>query len=106
RLDSSSGLADEGYRLEVAPTRVTVSAATPRGLFHGATTAWQLIERRGTGFILPAVAIADAPRFAWRGILLDSARHYQSPEYIRHFLDAMAVHKLHVLHGHLPDDQA
>jgi hexosaminidase len=106
RLDAGNGLADEGYRLEVSPTRVTVSAATPRGLFHGATTAWQLIERRGPGFILPAVAIADAPRFAWRGILLDSARHYQSPEYIRHFLDAMAVHKLNVLHWHLTDDQA
>jgi hexosaminidase len=106
RLDGAAGLADEGYRLEVSPKRVTVTAATTRGLFHGATTVWQLIERRGTSFVLPAVAIADAPRFAWRGILLDSARHYQSPEYIRRFVDAMAVHKLNVLHWHLTDDQA
>src|SRR5204863_5845892 len=55
---------------------------------------------------LPAIAIEDAPRFAWRGLLLDSARHYQSPEFIRRFIDAMALHKLNVLHWHLTDDQA
>ena len=46
------------------------------------------------------------PRFAWRGLMLDSARHYQSPEFIRRFIDAMAIHKLNVLHWHLTDDQA
>src|SRR5204862_4752328 len=55
---------------------------------------------------VPAVHIVDAPRFAWRGLLLDSARHYQSPEFILQFIDWMALHKLNVLHWHLTDDQA
>ena len=55
---------------------------------------------------MPALKIDDAPRFAWRGLMLDSARHYQSPEYIKQFIDWMALHKLNVLHWHLTDDQA
>ncbi len=47
----------------------------------------------------------DAPRFAWRGLMLDSARHYQHPEFIRQLIDWMALHKLNVLHWHLTDDQ-
>src|SRR5213078_1474541 len=89
RLDPASGLAAEGYRLDVAPRRVTLVASTPQGLFLGGMTLWQLIEKNGDTFLLPAVAIADAPRFPWRGILLDSARHYQSPDFIRRFIDAM-----------------
>ena len=50
--------------------------------------------------------VNDAPRFGWRGLMLDSARHYQSPEFIKQFIDWMALHKLNVLHWHLTDDQA
>jgi hexosaminidase len=56
--------------------------------------------------MLPAMRIDDSPRFAWRGLMLDSARHYQSPEFIERFLGWMALHKLNVLHWHLTDDQA
>src|SRR5258708_19949611 len=91
----------------VGAGRATVSAATAEGLFRGGTTLWQLIRPRERGRLaIGAVAIADEPRFAWRGIMLDSARHFQSPEFIRGFLDAMAMHKLNVLHWHLTDDQA
>ena len=72
-------------------------------------TLWQLIAGAGTAngrVIVPALAIEDAPRFAWRGLMLDSARHYQSPEFIERFIDWMALHKLNVLHWHLTDDQA
>src|SRR3712207_6311936 len=55
---------------------------------------------------LPGLRIEDAPRFAWRGLMLDSARHYQSPAFIKVFIDVMALHKLNVLHWHLTDDQA
>ncbi len=70
---------------------------------------WQLIAGAGAAdgrVTLPALAIEDAPRFAWRGLMLDSARHYQSPEFIERFIDWMALHKLNVLHWHLTDDQA
>ena len=94
----------ERYSLAVTPRRVTIAAASQAGLVHGATTLWQLMTP-GRGAV-PAVRIEDAPRFAWRGLMLDSARHFQSPAYIRQFLDAMAIHKLNVLHWHLTDDQA
>ena len=51
------------------------------------------------------MTITDAPRFRWRGLMLDSARHYQSPEFIKQLIGVMAVHKLNVLHWHLTDDQ-
>jgi hexosaminidase len=97
----------EVYVLKAGPNGVTINAPQANGLVHGATTLWQLIEPGKNGaFSIPAVQIADAPRFTWRGIMLDSARHYQSPEFIKNFIDWMAVHKLNVLHWHLTDDQA
>ncbi|MDE2182931.1 MAG: family 20 glycosylhydrolase [Alphaproteobacteria bacterium] len=98
----------EGYRLRVRPGAVVVSAATNAGLFYGAVTLWQLAtQTRGaaTRIDIPALDIVDSPRFAWRGVLLDSARHYQSPTFIKSFIDAMALHKLNVLQWHLTDDQ-
>jgi len=98
----------EGYVLTVLPQGVTVSAPDRRGLFYGAITLWQLMSRDAgpaTRVSLPALRIVDAPRFGWRGVMLDSARHYQSPEFIERFIDWMALHKLNVLHWHLTDDQ-
>ncbi len=69
-------------------------------------TLWQLISKQADGFVIPVVTIEDSPRFGWRGLMLDSARHYQPPEFIRKFIDVMALHKLNVLHWHLTDDQA
>ncbi|MEO8102185.1 MAG: family 20 glycosylhydrolase [Betaproteobacteria bacterium] len=101
-------LAREAYRLVATPDRVTVSASDPAGLLYGGISLWQLIEPgNATGEAhIAGVSIDDAPRFAWRGLMLDSARHYQSAEFIRHFIDWMALHKLNVLHWHLTDDQA
>jgi hexosaminidase len=99
----------EAYSLSVRPAGVRVTAGHPRGLLYGAVTLWQLVGS-GAGdkqrAVLPVVRIDDAPRFTWRGLMLDSARHYQSPEFIERFLDWMALHKLNVLHWHLTDDQA
>jgi hexosaminidase len=97
----------EAYALTVAPTGVTIIAAKRAGLFYGAVSVWQLAVRdaaKGPAD-LPAVSIDDAPRFAWRGFMLDSARHFQSVETIKSILDTMAAHKLNVLHWHLVDDQ-
>jgi hexosaminidase len=100
-----AGLPPEGYRLEIDAKRALVSASTDAGFAHATATLWQMLARTSSGATLPAVSIEDAPRFAWRGIMLDSARHFQSPGFIRRFLDWMALHKLNVLHWHLTDDQ-
>ena len=101
-------MAAEAYRLTVSPGRVVISAGSDAGLFYGAITLWQLATQE-TGpaarIAIPAAKIVDAPRFAWRGLLLDSARHFQSPAFIKTFIDAMALHKLNVLQWHLTDDQ-
>jgi hexosaminidase len=97
----------EAYRLTIAPTGITVAASRPAGLFYGAVTLWQLLtEAPGNGPVtLTARTIDDAPRFAWRGLMIDSARHFQSAEYIKRYIDWMAALKLNVLHWHLTDDQ-
>ena len=106
-LASESAIDEEGYSLIVSPERIVVSASDSRGLFYGAVTLWQLLGSDSSAEIrIPAVTINDSPRFRWRGLMLDSARHYQSPEFIKRFIDVMALHKLNVLHWHLTDDQA
>jgi hexosaminidase len=100
--------AAEGYSLEITPQQATVSAADPRGLFYGTVTLWQLCTPSappGRPIALPAMRIDDAPRFRWRGLMLDSARHFQSPEFVMRYIDWMALHKLNVLGWHLTDDQ-
>ena len=111
RRDKSAeriGGAGDGYRLEVTPGGVVIRAAGDGGLFYGGVTVWQLatLQPGKGGALLPALRIEDAPRFQWRGLMLDSARHFQSVGYIKRFIDAMAAHKLNVLHWHLTDDQA
>ncbi len=101
-------MAAEAYRLNVTPAGVEISAGSDAGLLYGAITFWQLATQETTAATqigIPAVEISDAPRFAWRGLLLDSARHFQPPQFIKSFGDAMALHKLNVLQWHLTDDQ-
>ena len=111
-LSAAAAGADPGsYSLTVGPGGIVVSSPAASGLFYGAATLWQLLtpptESISTASIsVPAVSITDAPRFKWRGLMVDSARHYQSPEFIKKLIDVMALHKLNVLHWHLTDDQA
>jgi hexosaminidase len=100
-----SGFAAEAYELQVAPQRITVSATSAAGLFYGAVTLWQLLPPGGNKGEIPAQTIRDAPAYPWRGLMLDSARHFQPPSFIRSMIDWMAWHKLNVLHWHLTDDQ-
>lgn len=99
------GYGDEGYRLEITPEEAAVTAATGAGLLYGAMTLWQLIPVGNGAVQLPAQTIDDSPAHAWRGLMLDSARHFQSPQFVKSMIDWMAVHKLNVLHWHLTDDQ-
>ncbi len=99
----------ESYAIEVSSERLIITAGEVRGLFYGAVTLWQLCDvdavRPGERLSVPAGHIVDAPRFGWRGLMLDSARHFQSPAFILRYLDWMALHKLNVLSWHLTDDQ-
>lgn len=97
----------ESYHLTVAAEGVTIAAAAPKGLFYGAVTAWQLAtQEAGKGATrMSAVAIFDTPRFKWRGLMLDSARHFQPPAEVKKLIDAMATQKLNILQWHLTDDQ-
>ena len=105
RRDGPAG--DEAYRLETGPGGATISAAKGAGLFYGAVTVWQLLTQDGDQgpAVVPGLRVEDAPRFSWRGVMLDSARHYQSPALIRSLIDAMAAEKFNVLQWHLTDDQ-
>jgi hexosaminidase len=97
----------EGYELTASPHGIRVVARTSQGLLHGAMTLWQLLGTNADALPLqvPRVAISDHPRFAWRGLMIDSARHFQTPDEIKRMLDQMAQAKLNVLHWHLTDDQ-
>ncbi|MBP1474809.1 family 20 glycosylhydrolase [Frateuria sp. MAH-13] len=97
----------EGYALTVSSAGIEVAARDDAGLFHGVVTLYQLLTPdAGQGAVqVPALAIKDWPRFAWRGLMLDSARHFQSVAEVERLIDQMAQHKLDVLHWHLTDDQ-
>jgi hexosaminidase len=98
---------DEAYSLLVRPDGVLIQAAGDAGLYYGLATLWQLLTHQpGAPGKLPALKILDAPKFEWRGLMLDSARHMQSPEFIKKYIDWMSLHKMNVFHWHLTDDQA
>lgn len=98
---------DEAYRLSVtSDAGVVITAGAKGGAFYGVQTLIQLLpSRSGIRAILQAVEINDRPRFAYRGLLLDVARHYFPVAYIKKYLDFMAFHKLNYFHWHLSDDQ-
>ena len=96
---------DESYTLTVTPQGAVLKAPTVVGALRGFETIIQLLAQQSSGFYLPAVSIADAPRFPWRGLLVDACRHWQPVEVIKRTLDGMAAVKLNVLHWHLSEDQ-
>ncbi len=105
-------LGPEGYALEVTAERVTITAPTAAGLFYGVQTLRQLMPpwveygaEIPRPIPIPAVRIEDRPRFAWRGAMLDVARHFFGVEDVTRYLDLMALYKLNRLHLHLSDDQ-
>lgn len=111
-LDAGAGTGAEGYRLTASDARVVITAEEPAGLFYGVQTLRQLLPAtveyeaaRRRALRVPAVEIADAPRFAWRGMMLDVARHFFGVDDVKRLIDLMALHKLNRLHLHLADDQ-
>jgi hexosaminidase len=96
---------DESYALTVSGTQIRLRAATDLGALHGLETLLQLLDSDAQGYYFPQVAIDDAPRFVWRGLMLDVARHFMPLNVVTRNIDAMAAVKLNVLHLHLTDNQ-
>jgi len=96
---------DESYELTISSNQAKLTAPTTVGAMRGLETFLQLLEGDRNGFYFPGVTISDRPRFPWRGLMIDSARHYQPMEVLKRNLDAMASMKLNVLHWHLTEDQ-
>lgn len=105
RLDEGTeGVGAEGYRLESGPGGVTLTARTPAGLFHAGQTLRQLLPVSGPGTV-PGGTVTDAPRFAYRGAMVDVARHFFTVEQVKRYVDQLAQYKVNTLHLHLTDDQ-
>jgi hexosaminidase len=96
---------DESYALDITPEGIDLAAETDIGVVRGLETLLQLPLTELSGYGFPAVSITDAPRFPWRGLLIDACRHFMPVEVIKRNLDGMAAVKLNVLHWHLSENQ-
>ncbi|NLE60621.1 MAG: beta-N-acetylhexosaminidase [Planctomycetes bacterium] len=111
--DAFRGPSDEGYSLSVAPDGILIGAKARPGLFYGIQTLRQLLPPaifrlarvEGVRWEVPCVRIEDQPRFKWRGLLVDTARHFVPKSSLLKFIDTMALHKFNSLQLHLTDDQ-
>lgn len=111
-LSADSTLGAEGYELSVTKENVKLSAYKPAGLFHGIQTIRQLLPAaiemttvQNTGWEIPAITIRDYPLYAYRGSMLDVARHFFSVDDVKRYIDFLAFYKMNTLHLHLADDQ-
>src|SRR2546426_9409694 len=114
RIDPTlARLGDEGYRLSVTPTRITIRAFRPAGAFYAVQTLRQLLPPEifrqarvaGAAWTIPGVEIEDSPRFQWRGAHLDVSRSFLPKEFVKKYIDLLALHKMNRFHWHLTDDQ-
>ena len=95
----------EGYRLTVAPKYIRITGQTAAGIFYGIQTLEQLFPVDGLQLFLPSIEVEDAPRYAYRALMLDPARHFIPLKDVRLFIDLMAKYKFNALQLHLTDDQ-
>lgn len=110
---ADKAIGKEGYTLDVTATGVQVTANDAAGLFYGAQTLLQLLPKeiesptvvKKASWVIPGVHIADYPRFAWRGLMFDVARHFFTKQEVKDFIDDMVKYKYNLLHLHLTDDQ-
>lgn len=113
RFTTTEDMPKEGYRLSITTDGITLTASQPNGFYYGIQTVYQLLPPAIYGkepakhedWSLPAVEIEDAPRFPYRGLMLDICRHFSSIDYIYKFIDMLAMHKMNTFHWHLTDDQ-
>jgi len=106
-------LGDEGYTLSVTPKDITIKANKPAGIFYGVQTLMQLFPPQiedsvlvnGIEWKAPCVEITDYPRFGWRGLMFDVARHFFTKKEVEEYIDQMSKYKFNLLHLHLTDDE-
>jgi hexosaminidase len=96
---------DESYKLKITLEYIRLDAETDIGILRGLETLLQLLNTDQEGYYFPGVVVEDRPRFVWRGLLIDSCRHFMPVEVIKRNLDGMAAVKMNVLHWHLTEDQ-
>jgi hexosaminidase len=96
---------DESYTLDVTSTGAQLRAGNPLGVLRGLQTFLQLVAVGPDGFAVPAVRIEDQPRFPWRGLMIDSGRHFLPLEVIKRNIDGMEAVKMNVFHWHLSENQ-
>jgi hexosaminidase len=110
RLSGASSLGDEGYELQIDEKQVKIIANKPAGLFYGIQTLRQIIADQddkalGNKWEVATGTITDYPEYAWRGSMLDVARHFFSVEDVKRYIDLLSYYKINILHLHLSDDQ-
>lgn len=111
--ENDSKIGTEGYYLEITPLQIIIKANKPAGVFYGVQTLIQLLPKeieskqivKQTDWRLPCVNITDYPRFAWRGLMFDVARHFFTKDEVKQYIDAMVRYKYNILHLHLTDDE-
>jgi len=96
---------NESYRIDITRRQAMLTAPTVVGALRGLETLLQLLDADRNGYYFPGVQIDDQPRFPWRGLLIDVARHFETIEVLKRNLDAMAAVKMNVFHWHLTEDQ-
>ena len=112
-LDGKGMLGKEGYALSVTPDRITITASQPEGFFYGVQSLLQLMPAEvfspkavaGVRWTVPCCLVEDQPRFGYRGLMLDVSRHFFPVEFVKRYIDLLALHKQNVFHWHLTDDQ-
>lgn len=106
-LAISPNTAAEGYLLTVSKKGISVVGGSSAGVFYGIQTIRKAMAENGDASAIefPAVVITDSPRFSWRGMHLDCSRHFFSVEFVKKFIDLLALHNMNTFHWHLTDDQ-
>lgn len=112
-LRIAEGFAEEEYTLSITPQQIVVTASTPNGIFYGVQSICQLLPPQVYGekkvssakWVVPCCEIRDAPRFSYRGLMLDCGRYFMPKETVMKFIDVMAMHKQNMFHWHLTEDQ-
>lgn len=112
-LNADTTLGAEGYKLVVVPNAIAITASKPAGLFYAMQTLLQLFPKeiesstqlKNINWIVPATTINDKPRFGWRGLMFDVARHFFTKQDVKQYIDQMVLFKFNLLHLHLTDDE-